>query len=89
MPTFYQLTISDQADFIPPRVSVRDFLDYILASRPTLLSPKRHKELMLEFARYAGLDPDNWGICLEAIKWLLERSPDVERACRAFRADAL
>ena len=89
MPTFLQLTIEGKPEFVPPRVNLHVFLDSIQRTRPVLLNPHCHHDLMVEFARFAGLTPDEWGMRLPEIKWLLERSPDIERACRQFRSDAL
>lgn len=88
MPTVLQLTIEGKTEFIPPRINLHTFLDTVLRTKPDLLDPRVHSSLMMEFARFAGLKPDEWGISLTAIRWLLERSPDVERACRKYRANA-
>ena len=88
MTTLYQLTITGQEDFRPPKVNIRVFLDHVQLKNPKLLHPAHHRDLMLEFARFAGLKPDRWGMNLSAIQWLLERSPDIERACRSYRSDA-
>jgi hypothetical protein len=89
MNSAYQLTLDGQREFLPPRFRLRVFLEKIFQTKPELLDPRRHKDLMFELARYVGLKPEDWGIHLSAIKWLMEISPDVERACRNYRADAL
>jgi len=84
----YQLTLNGQNEFLPPHFKLRAFLDKIFQTAPQLLDPRQHKELMMELAEYVGLKPTEWGIQLSVIKWLMEISPDVERACRSYRADA-
>jgi hypothetical protein len=88
MPSLYQLTIGGHHEFIPPKFKLRHFLDRVAQKKPHLLDPRRHCDLMMELARFVGLKPDQWGVHLSSIKWLMEISPDVERACRNFRADA-
>lgn len=88
MSASYQGSIWGQSEFLPPKFKLRNFLDRVAEDNPHLLDPCRHNDLMMAFARYVGLKPGDWGIRLSAIKWLMEISPDVERACRNYRADA-
>jgi hypothetical protein len=88
MNSIYQLTLGGQNEFLPPKFKLRAFLDKIFQVKPKLLDPRFHKDLMIELAEYVGLHPNEWGISLSAIKWLMEISPDIERACRNYRADA-
>lgn len=89
MTTVYQMTLAGAEHFLPPRYNLQTFLHMLLQREPRLLDPHCHGRLMLELARHAGLKPDQWGVSLDAIKWLMEISPDIERAVRKFRADAL
>ncbi len=89
MHSIYQLTLDGQKEFQPPKLKLRAFLDKMFQTAPQLLDPRRHKDLMIELAEYVGLKPKDWGVQLSAIKWLMEISPDVERACRNYRSDAL
>lgn len=88
MSTSYQMTINGRAEFQPPKFNLWRFLDHITAKRPKLLDPRRHGDLIIEFAHYVGLRPDEWSKDLSPIAWLLKISPDIERACRKYRADA-
>lgn len=88
MSSSYQKNIFGNDDFQPPRYNVRAFLDLISIRRPKLLDPHRHGELLIAFAHYVGLEPDKWSRHIGPIAWLLKISPDIERACRKYRADA-
>ncbi len=88
MPTIYQLTIEGQPEFVPPKYNLWSFLDHIASTRPKLLDPKSHGDLILAFAHWVGLEPDRWSKNMAPILWLLKVSPDIERSCRKFRADA-
>lgn|GEM_PF-6372965 len=88
MSSFYQSTITGKSKFVPPCVNYRRFLDHVALKTPELLEPREHGSLLLEFARFAGLKPDSWGMNLDSLAWLFNCSPDLERACRSFRADA-
>lgn len=86
--TLLQLTIEGKSEFVPPRLNYRRFLDHVFIRSPALLEPSEHGILLVELARFAGLKPDEWGMSLDALRWLFNCSPDLERACRRFRADA-
>ena len=88
MTTAYQMNITGKSEFVPPRVNYRRFLDHVFLRAPNLLDPIEHGSLLVEFARFAGLKPDSWGMNLDSLVWLFKCSPDLERACRSFRADA-
>lgn len=88
MQTFYQSTITGKSEFVPPRLNYRRFLDHVFLRSPELLEPSEHGSLLVELARFAGLKPDEWGMNLDMLAWLFKCSPDLERACRQFRADA-
>lgn len=84
----YQTTIGSAEEFQPPKFNLGVFLDHITAKKPKLLDPRRHGDLIIEFAHFIGLQPDRWSKDLGPIAWLLKISPDIERACRKYRADA-
>jgi hypothetical protein len=84
----YQKNIFGNDDFQPPKYNIWSFLDHISIRRPKLLDPRRHGDLIIEFAHFVGLQPDKWNKHLGPISWLLKVSPDIERACRQYRADA-
>jgi len=89
MPSIHQLTIDGQEEFVPPRrINYVKFIDGISDSKPELLDSKQHKDLMIEFAIYAGLEPRRWGISLPEIKWVMSCGSNVERARRNHIADA-
>jgi hypothetical protein len=89
MSTAYQKNIFGQEDFRPPKYNVWAFLDFVSTRRPKLLDPRMHGDLIIEFAHYVGFHPESWSQNLMPIAWLLKVSPDIERACRQYRADAL
>ena len=80
-----QSNIFGKEDFIPPKVNTQTFLEEMLATHPELLEPHYHSLLMIEYGRFAKQDLRS----IKVITWLLDKSPDIERACRKFRANAL
>ena len=88
MSTLLQLTIEGKEEFAPPKINYMKFIRRIADENPELLDVVMHKGLMLKFARYAGIEPDKWGVSLPEIKWLFSCSSNVERARRSFCADA-
>ncbi|MDO8468698.1 MAG: hypothetical protein Q7S29_02985 [Candidatus Peribacter sp.] len=85
MLTFYQLSILGQPKFLPPKINVYGFIEHIAQTRAELLTPENFGELVLEFAEKAGLKPRDWGMNLDALRWLYKVTPQLERAARSVR----
>lgn len=88
MTPHFQCNLFGQEEFSPPRYNLCTFLDHIADRRPNLLNPSRHGDLIIAFAHYVGLEPDRWSKNISSIAWLMKVSPDIQRACRQYRANA-
>jgi len=82
------MTIDGKQEFTPPHVNTYSFVRLIAEQNAELLAPECHSQLVFAFARHVGIEPEEWGVDIGVIAWLLKCSPQIERACRSIRADA-